>query len=51
VEDESSIDAAGGVLRTSTPPTLNILLLLRILRAYVCVSTLKVSHAPISVEC
>jgi len=39
---------AGGLLRTSAPPTLNRLLLRR---ASVCAFTLKVSHAPISVEC
>ena len=38
---------AGGLLRTSTRPTLNLLLLLR---ASVCVFTLKVSRAPISVR-
>jgi hypothetical protein len=39
--------AAGGVLRTSTRPTLMILFLLR---ASVWAFTLKVSHAPISLE-
>ena len=43
---------AGGVLRTSTRPTLNLLLflLLRILRASVSALTLDLSRAPISVE-
>ena len=36
-----------GLLRTSTRPTLNLLLLL----ASVCACTLKVSRDPISVEC
>jgi len=39
---------AGGVLITSTRPTFNLLLLLC---ASVRALTLKVSHAPISVEC
>ena len=42
------VGQAGSSLRTSTRPTLN---LLPLLRASGCVSTLKVSHAPISVEC
>jgi len=37
----------GGLLRTSIRPTLNLILL----RASVCTFTLRVSHAPISVEC
>jgi len=40
-----------GVLSTCTRPTLNLLLLLRILRASVWAFTLKASRAPISVEC
>ena len=42
--DDDDDEEAGGLLRTSTRPTLNILLL----RASVCAFTLKVSHAPIS---
>jgi hypothetical protein len=41
---------AGGVLITSTRPTLHPLLLL-LLRAYVYAVPLKVSHAPIEVQC
>ena len=41
-------EEAGGISRTSTRPTLNLLLLLR---AYARAFTLKVSRAPMSVEC
>jgi len=51
--------AAGGLLRTSTRPTLNPLrllllllpLLLLLLRASVCAYTLEASHVPILAEC
>ena len=46
--DPNTLRQAGGSLTTNTPPPLNIL---RLLRAYVCASTLKVRLAPMSVEC
>jgi len=45
---EAEADLAGGVMRTSTPLTLNIHLLLRV---SVLAFALKASHALISVEC
>ena len=43
------LNKAGGSLRISIRPTLTLLLLL--IRAFVLTFTVKVSHAPISVEC
>ena len=50
LDNPHRVTVVGGVLRTSTRLTFNLLLLL-LLRASACALTRNVSHAPSSVEC
>ena len=47
----AQVRLVGGLLRTGTRPTSNLLLLLRRLHVSIWAFTLKVTHAPMSVEC
>jgi len=51
IKTTEEYDVVRGLIRTSTRPTLTLLVLPRILRASVWECTLKVTHAPILVEC